>query len=165
MNFYIVPAMIEKTISFRRLAAKNVIAYEIYAAYKDNNNSSGVRTELIDTIQNPKFPNPVLTEIELEYNEDATWELPEDAYLDKDYQFRIYLNEFILSHICYSYNRHSRKFTLDTVIKKYEVGDKVKLEYYRDVITKKYAFDEDCKISVKPIFKDDSSCGYHNIII
>ena len=68
----IIPVALEKTISFRRLKAKNVLGYEVYATYKDNNYASGIRNELLDTIENPEYPNPILTEIELPYNENAT---------------------------------------------------------------------------------------------
>ena len=34
MNF--IPALLKKTITFRRLTAKNIIAYEIYAIFPDS---------------------------------------------------------------------------------------------------------------------------------
>jgi hypothetical protein len=165
MAEYLFPAMLEKTISFRRLTAKNVVAYEIYATYKDNNYSSGVRNELLDTIKNPEFPQPVLTEIELQYNDNATWKLPDDALLDRDYHFKLYLNDFILSSMYYSYNRITKLITLDTNIQPYNVNDKLTMKYYKDIITKRYAFVEDCQLSVKPVFKDGYNYGDHNIIV
>jgi hypothetical protein len=162
---YIVPALLKKTITFRRLAARNVVAYEVYATYKDDTYTSGVKTELLDTIENPVMPNPIVKRIDLSYNDNATWELPYDAYLDRDYQFRLYLNGFILSSLCYKFNRLNKLITLDTVMKKYTVNDKVEMEYYQDIITKDYMLEKDCTISIKPIFTDSYTYGYHNIIV
>lgn len=162
---YIVPALLKKTITFRRLTAKNVIAYEVYATYKDNTYESGLRTELLDTIENPVVPNPTIKRIELNYNTNATWELPYDAFLDRDHQFRLYLNEVILSSMCYKFNRLSKLITLDTQIKSYTINDKIEMEYYEDIITKSYMLEENCEISIKPIFIESYTYGYHNIIV
>jgi hypothetical protein len=164
MNF-IIPALLKKRISFRRLTAKNVLAYEVYATYKDDRYESGVRTELLDTIKNPVIPNPIIKRIELKYNDDATWQLPHDAYLDRDHQFRLYLNEFILSSMCYKFNRVNKLITLDTVMKNYTVNDKIEMEYYQDIITKEYMLEQDCEIQIKPIFTESYSYGNHNVII
>ena len=163
MNF--IPALLKKTITFRRLTAKNVIAYEIYAKFPDSNYDSGVRTELLERFDNPVEPNPCIKRITLDYNEDATWELPYDAYLDRDHQFRLYLNGFILGTMTYKYNRVHKLISLDTVMKKYESSDKIELEYYQDLITKSYMLESNCQIYVKPIFTDSYTYGYHNIII
>lgn len=154
-----------KTITFRRMSPKAVIKYEVYARYKDSTYESGLRTELLDTITNPDIPTPVLKRIELEYNVDATWELPHDAYLDRDHQFRLYLNGFVLSAICFNFNRLKKLISLDTVMKKYESTDKIELEYYQDLITKTYSLMENCDIYVKPVFSQSYAYGYHNIII
>ena len=161
---YIIPAFLKKTINFRRLTSKNVLAYEVYATFKDDTYTSGIKTELLDTIENPIIPNPITKRIELSYNDNATWELPYDAYLDRDHQFRLYLNDFILSSMCYNYNRLSKLITLDTVMKEYTDSDKLELEYYQDIITKEYMLDKDCEITVKPVFTDSYTYGYHNVI-
>lgn len=163
MNF--IPALLKKTITFRRLTAKNVTAYEIYAKFPDINYDSGVRTELLERFDNPVEPNPYIKRITLDYNEDATWELPYDAYLDRDHQFRLYLNGFILGTMAYKYNRVHKLISLDTVMKKYESSDKIELEYYQDLITRSYMLESNCEIYVKPIFTDSYTYGYHNIII
>ena len=160
-----IPALLKKTIAFRRLAAKSVIAYEVYAKIPDATYDSGIRNELLEKFDNPVEPNPQIKKIELKYNEDATWELPHDAYLDRDHQFRLYLNGFILGTMTYKYNRVSKLISLDTVIKKYEMTDKLELEYYQDLITRSYMLETDCQIYVKPIFTDSYTYGYHNIII
>ena len=153
MNF--IPALLKKTITFRRLTAKNVIAYEIYAKFPDSNYDSGVRTELLERFDNPVEPNPCIKRIILNYNEDATWELPYDAYL----------NGFILGTMSYKYNRVHKLISLDTIMKKYESSDKIELEYYQDLITRSYMLESNCEIYVKPIFTDSYTYGYHNIII
>lgn len=163
MNF--IPALLKKTITFRRLTAKNVIAYEIYAKFPDSNYDSGVRIELLERFDNPVESNPCIKRIILDYNEDATWELPYDAYLDRDHQFRLYLNGFILGTMAYKYNRVHKLISLDTVMKKYESSDKIELEYYQDLITRSYMLESNCEIYVKPIFTDSYTYGYHNIII
>ena len=168
---YTIPALIKKTITFRRLASKNVTSYEVYATYKDSNYTSGLRTELLDVIKNPYHPKPILTTIELEYNNNATWELPNDAFLDRDHKFRLFLQKtfeedyMVLPTVCYSFNRITKLITLDTVMKDYEIGDKVKLEYYKDIITKEYSVVDDCTISILPVFREDYNYGTHNVII
>lgn len=162
---YIIPSLLKKTISFKRLTARNVLAYEVYATYKDDTYASGVRTELLDTIQNPTVPSPIIKRIELTYNDNATWKLPHDAYLDRDHQFRLYLNNFIISSMCYRYNRVSKLITLDTVMKEYTINDKIEMEYYQDIITKDYMLEQNCEISIKPIFTESYTYGYHNVIV
>lgn len=162
---YVIPALLKKTIRFKRLITKNVIAYEVYATYKDNTYESGIRTELLDTIENPKEPNPVIKRIELNYNTNATWELPRDAYMDRDHQFRLYMNDFIVSSMCYKFNRITKLITLDTILKQYTINDKMEMEYYQDIITKDYMLEEDCEISIKPIFAESYTYGYHNVIV
>lgn len=162
---FVLPAFIKKTISFRRLTSKNVTSYEIYAHYKDSNYNSGIRTELLDTIINPIVPNPVLKRIELKYNDNVTWELPYDAYLDKDYRFRLYLNGVLLNSLQYKYNRLSKLISLNVDIIEYTVNDTLELEYYQDIITKDYMPEENCEITIKPIFKDGFTYGTHNVII
>lgn len=162
---FVLPAFIKKTISFRRLTSKNVVSYEVYAHYKDNNYKSGIRTELLDTIINPSVPTPVLKRIPLNYNDNITWELPYDAYLDKDYRFRLYLNDTLLNSLQYKYNRLSKLITLNIDILEYTVNDKLELEYYQDIITKEYMPEENCEITIKPVFKDGFTYGTHNVII
>ena len=157
--------IIKKKIHFRRLPIKDVKQYEIYAIYKDSTYTSGTRTELIEVIDNPVQPNASLTSVDLEYNDDATWDLPRDAYLDRDHQFYLYLNDFIINSIYYTYNRITRKITLDTFAKTYVPGDTMRLEYYQDIIERLYTLEEDCEIFVKPIFVSSHSYGTHNIII
>lgn len=162
---YIIPALLKKKISFRRLTAKNVLAYEVYATYKDDRYESGIRTELLDTIENPVMPNPIVKRIELKYNDNATWQLPYDAYLDRDHQFRLYFNGFIISSMCYKFNRLSKLITLDTMMKNFTVNDKIEMEYYQDIISKEYMLEQDCEIHIKPIFTESYTYGYHNVIM
>lgn len=158
-------ALLKKTITFRRLPSKHVKCYEVYAAYKDDNYDSGIRNELLDIIDNPDVPNPRLIRIPLAYNDNATWELPDDAFLDRDHQFRLFLNNFIMSSAYFNFNRLLKLITFDTVAKTYTLNDKMELEYYQDIITKEYMLESDCVITVKPIFLDTYNYGDHNIII
>ena len=162
---YIVPALLKKTITFKRMPIKNVLSYEVYATYKDSTKLSGLRTELLDIIQNPVKPNPVIKRITLPYNDNATWKLPQDAYLDVDYQFRLFINENLLISLNYSFNRLTKLITLNTKINEYKLGDKIEMEYYQDIIIKDYALTEDCEITIKPIFKDSYTYGSHNVIV
>lgn len=154
-----------KKISFRRLKARNVTGYEIYAKYRDDTYASGIRTELLDVIPNPSEPSTVLKTITLESNENYTWKLPEDAYLDRDHQFRLFCNGFILNTMYYSFNRLTKLITLDTVMKTYSISDVITMQYYQDIITKEYMLTEDCQIQVKPVFSESYSYGNHNVII
>lgn len=165
MQNYIIPTQLKKIITFRRLPIKAVSKYLVYATFKDDAYTSGLKTELIDTIINPSEPSPVLKRIELEYNINATWSLPADAYLDRDHQFRLYLNNFVQSNMYYRFNRLSKLITFDTAIKSYTVNDKMELEYYQDMICKGYMLNDDCTIEILPIFNNSYNYGFHNIII
>lgn len=161
----IIPALLKKRIAFRRLSNKSVISYEIYGDFKDSNYASGIRTELLDTVPNPVEPSPSIKKIKLEYNDNATWELPADAYLDRDHQFRLFMNNFIVSSLCFSFNRVTKMITLDTNMKELTVNDTMELEYYQDLIVKEYMLEDDCIIHVKPIFTESYTYGKHNVII
>lgn len=159
------PGYMTKTITFRRLSPKNVLRYEIYATYKDPTYASGLRRELLDTIDNPTVPSPFVKRVELKYNENTTWKLPEDAYLDRDHKFRLYLDGIMVTNMAISFNRLTKLITLDSVMKACDLNTKIELEYYRDLISKDYLLQQDCQISVKPIFSENYQFGFHNVII
>ena len=161
----ILPAFLKKNITFIRLSSKNCTGYEIYGHFKDDSYASGIRTELLDTVDNPKEPNPVLHKIDLPKNSHPTWELPRDAFMDRDHKFYLYQNGFIISPLCYYYNKLSRLFTLDIMMKPYSIEDEMELEYYQDLVELSYTLEEDCQIKIKPIFKQTATFGDHNIII
>jgi len=162
---YVIPALLKKTITFKRLKAKNVTGYEIYAQFKDDTYDSGIRTELLEVVKNPDVPDAYIKNVELPYNENATWSLPDDAYLDRDHQFRLFMNDFILSSMCYKYNRLSKLITLDTVAKDYSINDKITMDYYQDLIIRSYMLEKDCEITIKPIFTESYSYGTHSVIV
>lgn len=159
---YFIPGTLTKKITFKRLDSKNVLGYEVYGEFAKE---SGVEIRLLDTIDNPSEPTLHLHKITLEPNIDATWSLPHDAYLDKDHQFRIYVNDVILSPICYKFNRISKLITLDVIMKEYHISDKVEIEYYKDLIIKEYLVEDDCFIKIKPIFSQSYCYGDHNVIV
>ena len=153
-----------KKITFKRMSSKNVIAYEIYTKYIDENHP-GPRVELLDTVPNDPPMDPPLKRMELEYTSSAKWKLPDDAFLDRDHWFRLYLNDIILSEMFYNYNRVLKWFSLDLVAKDYTVNDKLELEYDRNVITKTYLVEDNCQIKITPIWRDSYAVGTHNIIM
>lgn len=161
----IIPALLKKNISFIRLSSKNCAGYEIYGHFVDDSYDSGIRTELLEYIENPSVPNPVTRKITLPNNEYPTWELPKDMYTDRDHQFYLYQNTFIVSSMYYAYNRVTKMITLDTVLKPYEITDVMELEYYRDIIERSYTLENNCTIKIKPVFKQTATFGDHNVII
>lgn len=161
----VLPAMLVKTITFKRLSNKHVKGYEIYGLFPDSTYSSGLREELIDVFDNPSEPNVQRTEIKLQYNDNYTWQLPSDLYTDRDHKFRIYINDTILSTLYYQYNKYNRFLTIDRNMKVLDVLDEITLSYFRDMITRSYPLQNDCQIKVKPIFADSYTYGNHNVII
>lgn len=161
----IVPAMLEKTISFKRLNNRHVRGYKIYGLFKDNNYSSGIRRMLLDNFENPSEPNVDRTSVELKYNQNATWELPGDIFIDRDHKFKLFMNDSILTSLYYQYNKYTRLLTIDTNLKPININDRFRLEYYRDRIKRTYTLEDNCKIEVVPVYADTYTYGNHNIII
>ena len=120
---------------------------------------------MLDSFDNPSEPNVERTSIKLEYNDNATWELPKDLYTDRDHKFKLYINDAIVTTLYYQYNKYNRMLTIDTNLKPIDISDTFTLEYYRDMITKTYELEENCTIKVKPIFADTYTYGNHNVII
>lgn len=162
---YLLPGVLRKNIKFKRLNNKHVKGYEIYGIFQDPSYGSGVREELLDSFPNPDEPNTDLSSITLEYNENVTWELPSDLYTDRDHKFKIFINNVVLSTLYYQYNKYSRLLTIDSNLKVIEPTDIIRLDYYRDMISKTYMVQEDCSIRVKPIFAETYKYGNHSIII
>ena len=162
---YLIPGTLVKEISFRRLPYKDVQAYEIYGVFHDDNYASGLRTDLLETIDNPVMPNTYLKRITLSYTSNATWKLPSDAYLDRDHRFRLYFNNILISTMFYAYNHLNHFITLDTSARTYTNTDTLELEYYQDLIKTSVPVDADCNIKIKPIFRESYSYGSHNVII
>lgn len=162
---YIVPALLKKNITFRRLPNKACLRYEIYGNFPDSEYASGIRTELLEILENPVEPSPCIKRVSLEQVEAPTWELPEEAYLDRDHRFRLFQDGFVVPSMAYSFNKITRKITLDNTMRHYDVSNIMELEYYRDIITRSYTLEENCTITVKPIFSQNYAYGDHNVII
>lgn len=160
---------LQKTITFKRLPLKHVTGYEVYGEFKDSSYTSGIRRELLEKFDNPAVPDIFELTIDLPYSQNATWRLPYDAYLDRDHTFYLTLvnGDIIerLGSMFISFNRITRMITLDTVAKTYDANSKVKLTYFQDLITRTYSLVDDCKILVKPVFAENYTYGFHNIII
>ena len=161
----LLPALLTKTITFRRMNNKHVKGYKIYALFPDNNYSSGIREDLLDEFDNPSEPNVQRTRIKLEYNNNQTWELPNDIYIDRDHKFRLFINNIITSPLYYQYNKYNKLLTINHNLKPLKSDDIIELEYFKDFITKSYALEQNCTIKVQPIFADTYTYGNHNIII
>lgn len=162
---YIIPTSIKKTIRFPRLTSKNVLNYEIYTKTIDDTYSSGIRIDLIDAIQNPNIPSPVKNQIDLEYSNNATWNLPKNIYMDRDHDIIILVDGIQISKLYYTINKAAKIFTINTNQITINTDTKVSIIYYQDIIEKSYMVEQDCEIFVKPIIKDSYHYGQHNIIL
>jgi len=165
VSTYVLPTNIKKTIRFPRLSSKNVLGYEIYTKTIDATYDSGIRTELIDTIPNPIIPSPVREELELEYSNNATWNLPKNIYMDKDHEVIILVDGIQISKLHYTINKTSKVFTINTNKVKIEINTKVKIIYYKDVIEKSYTLENDCEFFINPIIIESYQYGMHNVIL
>lgn len=161
----LIPSILKKRITFLRLPIKVCSGYKIYAVFKDDTYASGTRTELLEEIDNPVEPSPVIKKVKLEKVEEPTWKLPNDAYYDRDHKFFLIKDDRYLSTMVTSYNRVTRLMSIDTALEDYSIESEVYLEYYRDVITREYVTEDDCIIIVTPILKDSSIIGDHNVIL
>lgn len=162
---YSLPIQIKKSISFPRLSSKNVLEYEIYAKFKDDTYTSGIRTELLDTITNPSVPSPNEKEMVCEYSKNSTYPLPKNIYIDKDHKVRVFVDDVLISSLWYTVNFYAKIFTVNTNKIEIHTDTKVSIRYYEDIITKDYFLDENCELFVKPIFNESYHYGDHNIIL
>ena len=162
---YIIPASIKKTIRFPRLTSKNVLSYEIYTKTVDEAYNSGIRIDLINTIQNPVITKKKKAEIELEYSNNATWNLPNNIYMDKDHDIIILVDDIQISKLYYTINKSAKIFTINTNKITINSDTKVKIIYYQDIIEKSYMVEQDCEMFVKPIIIDSYHYGQHNVIL
>lgn len=162
---YIIPASIKKTIKFPRLSSKNVLCYEIYTKTIDDTYDSGIRIDLIDTIQNPNIPSPVQDTMDLEYSNNATWNLPKNIYMDRDHDIIILVNDIQISKLYYTVNKFAKLFTINTNKITINPDTKISIIYYKDIIEKSYMVEQDCEIFVKPIITDSYHYGQHNVIL
>ena len=172
----------KKIIRFRRLNNRHIAGYMIYGVFKDSSYQSGIRTEsmLKDVngndlmYKNPELPclDPdEIKRIDLEWNTEVTWKLPDDAFYDKDHRFTLYMNNAPLPRLYYDYNKITRTFTINTTLKACSQLDKFELEYFRDYIKVELFLDssdvnsDPDSIIIKPVFRHGYRYGYHNIII
>lgn len=86
-------------------------------------------------------------------------------FLDRDHRFKVYVNNAVISSLYYQYNKFSKLLTINKNLKELSSNDKIRIDYYRDMITKTYILEQNCSIKIKPIFKDTYTYGTHNIII
>lgn len=160
------PIDIKKIISFPRLSPENVSRYEIYAEYKDSSSPSGLRTELLDTVENPKAPCPEECELIYEtHSLNNTYHLPKGIYMDDGHRLRVFIDGAAISFLWFTVNRSAGIFTINESKVKITDDTEVKIRYYRDVIKKEYRMGEDCRIIVRPVFRQSYYFGTHNIIL
>lgn len=160
-----VPAELIKKIKFVRLPTNICSGYNVYGIFQDPGYSSGIRRDLLDRIENPGTPSVEIVSIVLKSTGEPTWTLPEEAFLGREHPFRLKMNNAYLSSMYYSYNKVNRLISVDTELIKWNYGDKMELEYYRDVINARYTVSADCEIIVQPIFISSASVGDHNVIL
>lgn len=165
MESYVIPANIKKTIRFPRLTSENVLRYEIYTRTVDDTYDSGIRIDLIDTIENPIEPAPIKDKIDLEYSNNATWELPNRIYMDRDHDIIVLVDDIQISKLHYTINKTARMFTINTNAITINPDTKVSIIYYQDIIEKVYTVEQDCEIFVRPIIIDYIHFGNHNMIL
>ena len=103
-------------------------------------------------------------EIELEYSNNATWNLPNNIYMDRDHDIIILVNDIQISKLYYTINKSAKIFTINTNKITINSDTKVKIIYYQDIIEKSYMVEQDCEVFVKPIIIDSYHYGQHNII-
>ena len=163
--FSFLPALFSKKITFKRITSRHVKGYKIYGLFKDSTAVSGIRKEELDFIDNPDKPDSEKNTVTLEYNDNATWELPKDMYSDRDHKFKLFINDCIVNPLYYQYNKYNRLLTIDTNLKPINLNDEIKLEYFMDVITRKYSAAENFEVEVVPVFNDTYTLGMHNVII
>lgn len=162
---HFITALIKKTVYFKRLKSKNIKSYKIYTKTVDTNYTSGIKTELIDEIENPVIPSPVTSRKVLGYSPNFTWQLPDDIYIDQDHPFRILVNDIAISSLHYTLNRLTNLVTINTNIIKIDLNTVVEIEYFKDIIIKSYMVEKDCELIVEPIFRDTHNYGKHNVIV
>lgn len=162
---YVIPANIKKTIRFPRLSSKSVLGYEVYTKTLDSTYESGIRNDLLDTIENPSIPNPIKETITLDYAINATWSLPRHIYLDKDHSIIVLIDGLQISSLCYNVNKLRNVFSISTNKIELNPSTKIEMIYYKDMIEKSYLLENDCEIFVKPIIKESYQYGDHNIIL
>ena len=161
----IIPVSIKKTVRFPRLSSKNVISYEIYTKTIDDTYESGIRTELVDTIENPVIPSPVQNRKVLEYSNNFTWSLPNDIYMDRDHMLIVLIDGIQISNLYYTINKPAKIFTINTNKIIINPDTKVEIMYYQDIIEKSYMLEDDCEFFIKPIIIDSYHYGQHNVIL
>ena len=162
---YIIPASIKKTIRFPRLSSKNVVSYEVYTKTIDDTYESGIRTDLIDTIDNPNIPSPVQKMMELEYSINFTWTLPNNIYMDRDHMLIVLVDGIQISSLHFTINKTAKVFTINTSNIAISPDTKISIIYFEDIIEKSYMLEDDCDIYVKPIIIDSYHYGQHNVIL
>lgn len=165
MESYVIPASIKKTIQFPRLTSKNVLKYEIYTKTIDDTYDSGIRIDLIDTIENPNIPSLVKNQIDLEYSNNNTWSLPKNIFMDRDHEIIILVDNIQISKLYYTVNKTAKLFTINTNKITINKDTKITIIYYQDIIEKSYMLEKDCEIFVKPVIIDSYHYGQHNIIL
>ena len=162
---YVIPALIQKTISFKRLKSKNIKSYKVYTKTIDSNYASGIRTDLIDEIENPSIPSPYLKKITLPYSINNTWKLPDDIYMDKDHPFRVIVDGNQISSLYYTANKLTNLLTINSNTMMISSSTVIEIEYFQDIIVKSYMVEQDCEIIVEPVFQNTYNYGKHNIIV
>lgn len=162
---HFITALIKKTISFKRLKSKNIKSYKVYAKTIDSTYASGIKTELIEEIENPVIPSPVITKVKMPYSPNSTWQLPGDLYMDKDHPIRVMVDDAPISSLHYTINKLSSLITINKNIIPIDINTVVEIEYFQDIITRSYMVEKDCQIMIEPVFQDTYNYGKHNLVL
>lgn len=162
---YTLPLQIKKKITFPRLPYRHVSHYEVWGHFKDPSYASGIRNELLEEIKNPKFFTLEEYEVSYDYDISNTYQLPAGIFMDREHKIKVYVDGMLISSLWYTINRRTLMFTINKNKVSMNTDTKIMVKYYKDVITKEYALDKDCTVSVKPVFLPSYHYGDHNVIL
>lgn len=148
----------ENVISFRRISKEICDGYRIIV----KENVDGVIKEyVLDEIENPKAPITVKEAVELEYNEELKWQLPDDVVATGSDSISVWLNHVQLTTVQYTL---SAKHKLLYLHSQATPDDLIEVEYEVDRITYTHNTSNICEYSVVPIFKRTHSIGRHTVL-
>lgn len=148
-------------LKFARMPSAFVKAYRIeIKRYLED----GTVENLVETVENPYFPEYYPTKITLPFVKEGKWVMPEDMIYDVDRPLKVWWNGNAVSPMYWTFSEEFHELRFMTEIR-IQPDDLIEVEYVADIMTWTYNSEFSCEFYVTPVYQDNAkhTIGEHNI--
>lgn len=148
-------------IRFPRLKSQNVIGYRI--TVKEILDNGTVAKYNLPDVDNPIYPNPILSSKKAEYK-GLDIQLEKDTYYDIDHIIELKCGNKVIGTRYFTFNSKYNLLKINKECPDIADGSILTIKYYRDLIEVENKTLNKCSFNVQPILDKTYRLGKHSIL-